>query len=48
MKKFLFKTLNQINKLLLPSYVKKDPSKLTKMQQAIVAFRYYCLVNSLD
>ena len=48
MKKSFFKFLNQINKAVLPKYSKEDPDKLTKFQQAIVAYRYYVLTQSLD
>lgn len=48
MKKKLFKILNQINKGILPRYSHKDPSKLSKLQQAVVAYRYYILVQSLN
>lgn len=48
MKKSVFKFLNIINKAILPKYSKQDPSKLSKLQQAIVAFRYYVLINALD
>lgn len=48
MKKSFFKILNSINKKILPSFIGKDPAKLSKMQQAILAFRYYVLVNSKE
>lgn len=48
MKKSFFKILNALNKAVLPKYSKQDPSTLSKLQQAIVAFRYYVLINSLD
>ncbi|WP_167554311.1 hypothetical protein [Sphingobacterium sp. CZ-2] len=48
MKKGFFKILNSINQKILPSYSKKDPSKLSKLQQAVVAYRYFVLVNSMD
>ncbi|WP_202912420.1 hypothetical protein [Sphingobacterium olei] len=48
MKKALFKFLNDINKAVLPKYSKQDPSTLSKLQQAVVAYRYYVLINSLD
>lgn len=48
MKKSFFKFLNRINKKVLPSFIDKDPAKLNKIQQAIVAYRYYVLVNSKD
>ncbi len=46
MKKSFFKLINNLNKKILPSYLDKDPAKLTKFQQAIVAFRYYVLIQS--
>jgi len=47
MKKGLFKILLKINKLLLPSLYKKEPTKLTPMQKAIVGYRYWVLTNAL-
>ncbi|MFD2555754.1 hypothetical protein ACFSQW_15240 [Sphingobacterium tabacisoli] len=48
MKKTLFRFFNSINKLILPRYSHKDPSKLSKLQQAVVAYRYYILIGALD
>jgi hypothetical protein len=48
MKKALFKLLVKLNKLLLPSYYKEDPMKLTTFQKAILGFRYWALMNALD
>jgi hypothetical protein len=48
MKKALFKILARLNKAILPRYSKNDLSRLTKTQKAIVAFRYWVTVNSLD
>ncbi len=48
MKKTLFTLLNRINKLILPRYSDQDPSKLSKLQQIVVAYRYYILIRSLD
>lgn len=47
-KKSIFKILARLNKVILPRYSKKDLTKLTKSQKAIVAFRYWVTVNSLD
>ncbi|MFC3197051.1 hypothetical protein ACFOET_05445 [Parapedobacter deserti] len=47
MKKYFFKLLVRINNKLLPKYSGKDPSRLTKGQQAILGFRYWALINSL-
>lgn len=44
----MFKVLNAINKMVLPSLSKKDPSKLTKLQQGILAYRYFVLTRSID
>ncbi|MBX2951903.1 MAG: hypothetical protein KF870_05325 [Leadbetterella sp.] len=48
MKKSFFRFLNKVNKAVLPKYSKKDPMKLTKFEQAVVAYKYYVLINSLD
>ena len=48
MKKSIFKALATINKTLLPSYGKKDLSKLSKLDKAFVAYRYWVTTNSLD
>lgn len=48
MKKSFFKLLNGINKKILPSFIDKDPAKLTKLQQAVLAYRYYVLVQSKE
>ncbi|HLS94805.1 MAG TPA: hypothetical protein VK017_04545 [Sphingobacterium sp.] len=48
MRKAIFKTLNKINKAILPKLSGKDPVKLTKWQQAVLAYRYYVLTRSLD
>jgi len=48
MKKAFFKIVNQINKAVLPKYSTKDPSKLTRLQQAVVAYRYFVLIRALD
>lgn len=49
MKKAFFKLLAKINKTLLPSYSKKrlDLSKASKMQMAIIGWRYYVTTNAL-
>jgi|TARA_R110000744_G_scaffold17004_3_gene46430 hypothetical protein len=50
MKKAFFKLLAKMNKLVLPSYSKKqlDLSKATKMQMAIIGWRYLVTTNALD
>jgi hypothetical protein len=47
MKKWLFKLLVKINKMVLPSLYQKDPMKLTTLQKAILAYRYWALTRSL-
>lgn len=47
MKKSLFKLLVTINKAVLPSYYNQDPMKLSNVQKAILAYRYWALTNSL-
>lgn len=50
MKKSLFKFLAKINKIVLPSYSKKqlDLSKATKLQLAIIGWRVFVTKNALD
>jgi hypothetical protein len=48
MKKKFFQLLNKVNKLILPSLYKKDPSKLTKFEQALTGYRYWVLLKALD
>lgn len=46
----VFKLLAKINKLILPSFSKKrlDLSKASKMQLALIAWRYYITTNALS
>lgn len=50
MKKSFFTFLAKMNKVLLPAYSKKrlDLSKASKLQLAIVGWRYYVTINALD
>lgn len=48
MKRNFFKILNKFNKVVLPKYSKKDPMKLTKFEQAVVGYKYFVLINSLE
>ena len=50
MKKQVFKILAKINKLILPSFTKKelDISKASKIQLAIIGWRAFITLNSLD
>lgn len=50
MKNQVFKMLAKINKLVLPSYSKKqfDLAKASKLQMAIIGWRYFVTKNALD
>jgi len=48
MKKSLFRTLARINKWILPRYSKRDLSRLSKWDQALIAFRYWVTKNALE
>ena len=48
MKKVLFKILAAINRALLPSFGKKDLTKLSGFGKVIVAYRYWVTTNALD
>tara|TARA_R110000868_G_scaffold167276_3_gene401544 strand:+ start:591 stop:743 length:153 start_codon:yes stop_codon:yes gene_type:complete len=49
-KKEVFKLLAKVNKLVLPSYSKKqlDLAKATKLQMAIIGWRWFVTRNALD
>jgi len=38
----------KLNKVMLPSFAKKDLTRLTKFEKAIVGYRYYITKNALD
>ncbi|MDD7913464.1 SsrA-binding protein [Polaribacter ponticola] len=50
MKKPIFRSLAKVNKLLLPSFTKRelDISKASKLQLAIIGWRAFVTINSLD
>ncbi|MGC6430287.1 MAG: SsrA-binding protein [Jejuia sp.] len=50
MKQQVFKLLARINKIILPSYSKigLDLSKATKLQLAIIGWRWFVTKNALD
>nr|WP_248722520.1 SsrA-binding protein [Seonamhaeicola sp. ML3] len=50
MQKKLFKVLAKINKILLPSYSKRglDLAKASKLQLALIGWRWFVTKNSLD
>jgi hypothetical protein len=47
MKRYFFKMLAFMNRIILPRYSKTDITKLSKPAKAIVAFRYWVTINSL-
>lgn len=50
MKKQVFKMLAKVNKLVLPSYSKKqlDLAKANKLQMAIIGWRWFVTKNALN
>lgn len=48
MKKSLFKLLARLNRQILPRYSQRNLNQLSKIDQAIIAFRYWVTRNSLD
>ena len=48
MKKSLFKLLANIDKRILPRYSQRDLSRLSRLDQAIIAFRYWVTKNALE
>jgi hypothetical protein len=47
MKKSVFRILAKINKIILPRYSKKDLNRLSKVDKALIAYRYWVTLNSL-
>lgn len=47
MRQSLFKALALVNRIVLPRYSKKDITRLSKFEKAIVAWRYWVTINSL-
>jgi hypothetical protein len=48
MKKVFFKVLAKINKVIVPRYSQRDITRLSKIDKALVAYRYWVTTNSLD
>ncbi|SKC66759.1 hypothetical protein SAMN05660236_2572 [Ohtaekwangia koreensis] len=46
--KSIFKILAKLNKIIIPRYSKKDLNRLSKIDQALIAYRYWVTKNSLD
>jgi len=44
----VFKILAKLNKLILPKYSKRDISRLSKLDKALVAYRYWVTLHVLD
>ena len=43
----MFKVLARLNRVILPSMIGKDLTKLNNFQKLIIAFRYWVTKNSL-
>ncbi|HTH55117.1 MAG TPA: hypothetical protein VL728_03680 [Cyclobacteriaceae bacterium] len=48
MRKLTFQILAKLNKLILPRYSKRDITKLSKLDKAIVAFRYWVTIHAIE
>ena len=46
--KSMFKLLAKVNKFLLPRYSKRDLTKLSKIDKALIAYRYWVTLHALD
>jgi hypothetical protein len=46
--KTFFKILARINKAIIPRYSKRDITQLSKLDQTLIAYRYWVTKNSLD
>ncbi|HZX74645.1 MAG TPA: hypothetical protein VFE57_09505 [Cyclobacteriaceae bacterium] len=48
LKKSFFKVLAKINKVIVPRYSQRDITKLSKIDKALVAYRYWVTTNALE
>jgi len=48
MKKIIFKSLAKFNKAILPKYYSRDLKNLKKWEKALIAYKYWVTVGSLD
>ncbi|HMG89092.1 MAG TPA: hypothetical protein VK589_03500 [Chryseolinea sp.] len=48
MKKSFFKLLAKLNKRILPRHSRKDITRLSKIDKALVAYRYWVTLHALD
>ena len=48
MNKIVFQILAKLNKILLPRYSKRDITKLSKLDKAIVAYRYWVTIHAIE
>lgn len=48
MNKNIFRILARINRWLLPSMARRDLTRLSKWQKALVAYRYWVTLHALD
>jgi hypothetical protein len=48
LKKQIFKTLARLNKSIMPRFSQKDITRLSKIEKALVAYRYWVTINALD
>jgi len=46
--KSFFKFLAAINKMILPKYSKRDINALSKIDKALVAYRYWVTIHAID
>ena len=46
-RKNLFKALAAINKVIMPKYSRRDITRLSKFDKALVAYRYWVTINAL-
>jgi hypothetical protein len=47
-RKSLFRFLAKLNKIVLPRYSKRDLTKLTAVDKALIAYRYWVTIHALD
>ncbi|MBS1505006.1 MAG: hypothetical protein JSS79_00050 [Bacteroidetes bacterium] len=46
--KLIFRFLASVNKIVLPKYSRRDINRLSKLDKALVAYRYWVTLHVLD
>ena len=46
--RLIFKVLARVNRWILPRYSKRNINRLSRLDKALVAYRYWVTINAVD